>query len=101
MIRTATYYIVSARCYQVKSVTGSVLTKEDEEVWLGSSDGYPQWCRGKLGADHFSRPNSARAAAIQSDGMPWYCRIKPDSVRVFKADRRTVEEITETEEGTT
>jgi hypothetical protein len=77
------YYIVSAKCYEVKSYDGKVLTKDNETVWLAEGDWGVQCERGKGWAKKFKTPPTK--SEIKSwDGMPWYYRLKPNSEKVYK-----------------
>lgn len=91
-----TYFIASAKCREVKAFDGSVLTEDDSEVWLGMDEGYAQCFAGKSSAHKFKEPPTNKEAASW-DGMPWYCRLKPGSLRVFKVVDRSVCATTETE----
>ena len=79
---TQEYYIVSVRCRQVKAYDGSILTKEDEVVWLGFDDGYIQCQRVKSQAHHFK--DLIALDSSKWDGMPWYCRLKAGTQLIFK-----------------
>ncbi len=87
------YYKASARMQEVKAFNGSILTHDDDVRWLGESDGYPE-----LGAGFkkFDSPEQIRHDAHRWDGMPWYCRMKPGSLRIVKVtERRHFERIEE------
>jgi hypothetical protein len=73
-------YIAYAKCYSMKAYDGSMMTKEDTVVYLGESEGYAQLGTGRASAKRFETPQAARDYALQSDGMPWYFRMKPDTL---------------------
>lgn len=90
------YYLVSVELQQVKAHDGSTLTKDGETGWLGiTDDHYPQIYSAKGWAKQFKEfPNLSDIG--KWDGMPWYCRIKPDSSKVYKV--QTTKTVTETRE---
>jgi len=95
-----TYYIASAKCYHMVSYTGTVMTEENDEVWLGMDAGYPSCSRNKSDAHKFQSAETVRRDASRWDGSPWYNRLKPGSLRVFRvAEERIVtrEEVEVTE----
>lgn len=80
---TEVFYIASARCREVKNADGSVRTKENAEVWLGMSDGYPSG-GSKAHAHKFATPEEIRRSWTEWDGMPWWYRLKPDSLKILR-----------------
>lgn len=78
------YYIASVKSLQVKSIRGNIITKENETLWLAEGrDGYPSLMTTKSWAKRFDKPPTASVLSIY-DGMPWYHRIKPNTLEVFK-----------------
>lgn len=96
-METKSYFIARARCYEVKAADGSVITAEDVEVTLAMDDGYPVCTRGKCGTYGFNTIAEAYEKWTKWDGMPWYFRLKPDSLRVYKVTERKCYERTEEE----
>ncbi len=91
--KTETYYTACVRLERVVGGFGTVLTDDDGIGWLGEDSGYNQvystpfpWSAKSL--SRFLRPQDW-------DGMPWYCKIKPGTLQVFK---HTVTTLTEVEE---
>ena len=85
------YYIASVECYQVKAISGSILTKEGTIKWLGMSGGYPQ-CTSKGDAMHWDSKEEILAQHHEWDGMPWYCRLK-----IYHVHRTIVNSVQEVE----
>jgi hypothetical protein len=81
-----TYFIASAKCYQCKAFNGNVLTHDDEEVFLGDSEGYAQCSTSRRGAHRFTSAEEAKREAERWDGMPWYRQLKPGTLRIFRID---------------
>jgi hypothetical protein len=89
MRATEEYYIACVKAAQVKAYNGSILTKEGTTLWLGESDGYPQLSTNKNWATKFKQaPKNIELSKY--DGMPWYCRIKPDTLKVYKVSKEVV-----------
>lgn len=84
-----TYYLVKVRLKEVKAYNGNVLTREDEERYLGDSEGYYQ-----IGArpKRFTTPPT-RDEVAKWDQAPWYCVIK--SAEVIKVTEKMVHTRTE------
>lgn len=94
-----TYWIASALCREVKAFDGSVMTPEDKLVWLGWSNeggGWPSVDENKNRAHHFKSAEAARKEAKSWDGMPWWYRLKPGTLKVFKIEEHRVSTRTET-----
>lgn len=84
-------FIASARCYQVKYANGSVATEENTEVWLGMSrDQYYQCERSLKCAYVFETKEQVLRRWKDWDGMPWYFRLKPDSLTIYRYSLETV-----------
>lgn len=81
----------------MKAFDGSVLTKDDTEVWIGETDGYPSAERSRSTAKRFKSEEAVRAAALLSDGMPWYFRFKEGTLKIFKVTETRIIESTEEE----
>lgn len=94
MITKEEWYIASVKCYQVKGVDGKVLTKEDVEVWLSEERDYPTLSTNKQWAHKFKKiPN--KEILNHYDGMPWYYRIKPGTIKVIKVTKESYVKIQE------
>jgi hypothetical protein len=86
-----TYYIARARCYETKYFDGQIATRDDEEIVLGWSNeggGWPQCTRLTADAYRFKSPEEAEKSAHRWDGMPWYYRLKPGTLRVAKVTEK-------------
>lgn len=83
-----TYFIASVKLYQIKTVTGGILTKDGETGWLGECEWGPQVVSSEESATQFKTKPTASILG-EYDGMPWYCRIKPDSLKVYKVTEET------------
>lgn len=83
------YYIVSVKLQQVKAFDGHILTNEGDIGWLGKDNGYAQITNTKSHAYKFDRKPDKPAIAYW-DGMPWYKRIIPDSVIIYKVREKFV-----------
>jgi hypothetical protein len=90
------YYIVSVDLKKVTGVNGNALTLEGAVGWLSmTEDCYPKIQTLKALAKKFKeKPNLN--GLNDWDGMPWYCRIKPGSAKIYKV--QTTKTITETYE---
>lgn len=75
-------FVASVRCYQVKAYDGTVLTKEDTVAWLSVEEGYYQLTEAKSRAKVFSNKEEITRSAHRWDGMPWYYRMKPDTLTI-------------------
>lgn len=82
---TKVWYQARVKCYEIKAHTGTILTEENTEKWVGEDDGYAQ-----LGSSpkHFSIEEIKELDLKRWDGMPWYCRIKPGTLTIFKVTQR-------------
>jgi hypothetical protein len=92
-----TYFIASASCYEVKFFDGTIATNENEIMWLAKIGELPTCSPHKNLAYNFSSVDEIKLCAKKWDGMPWYCRLKPDTLRIFKIIKTTIEEYTEEE----
>jgi hypothetical protein len=91
------YYIVSAKCREMKYFDGTIATKEDEVVWLGLSDGYPA-CGAKGSASRFKSLKDATNLKVANwDGMPWWYRLKPGTLKIYHVSKVVVEDYREEE----
>jgi hypothetical protein len=88
------YYVASARCREVKFYNGHIAAHEDEVVWLGISDGYPS-CGPRGSAHHFK--DIKDIVAKNWDGMPWWNRLKPGSLRIYHVYDVVIKEYREEE----
>lgn len=88
------YYIACAELYEVKFFDGKVATEDGAIGWLGWSDeggGWPSVVRGKGAAKHFDEPVTPETAA-RWDGMPWWFRLKPGTLKNFRVVERWTRE---------
>ncbi len=96
-VRTVVYHIACFEMQEVRALDGSIITKDGTLGWLAVNDGYYVVTTAKGGAYHFDKPISVKEAA-KWDGMPWYHRGKPGTLKHFKVTE--VHTATErTEEG--
>jgi hypothetical protein len=87
-----TFYIASVELYQVKAFDGSILTKEGELGWLGECEWGPQVFCSKTSAVEFkTKPTSATLK--EYDGKPWFCRIKPDTLKVYQVTEEVTKHV--------
>jgi len=92
MKSTTVHYIASARCFEailkppdiVAGQRGSVLTQDDTLVWLGEQAGYPESSTQKSWAKKFATEQAARGYFKVVDGKPWFRKLKPGSVKIYK-----------------
>jgi len=97
-VTTDSYHIASVRCHQMKYGDGSVVIEDDSEVWLSVSGSHPTCHQSKSNARRFraDEVSGIKGRIAQWDGMPWYYRIKPGTLRIFKVTRKeTIEETIE------
>jgi hypothetical protein len=87
------YYVASVECGEMKAFNGKVMTEDGTVVWLAESEGYPQVSRSRRNAQRFDSPEEIKACAADYDGMPWYYRFKPGTLRIFKMEHRPVERV--------
>lgn len=96
---TKVYYIASCECQQTKYASGTIAMRDGDVVWLGMSEGYASCNRGKAGAHHFKSRREVIDRWLHWDGMPWWSRLKPGSLVIYKVTATKVE--THTEEDVT
>lgn len=75
-------FIVSLRCRQMKAFDGTIMTPEDTEVWLCTDDGYASTTTRREWAETFTSVDGIEDRAKRSDGMPWYHRFKPGTIKI-------------------
>ncbi|HVQ43863.1 MAG TPA: hypothetical protein VMT30_02765 [Candidatus Saccharimonadia bacterium] len=78
------FFIASAHCYQVKNADGSYAKREDDVIWLGESEDYPACWDDKLKAKEWKTIEEIRKVWLRWDGMPWWNRLKPESLQIFR-----------------
>jgi hypothetical protein len=83
-VTNSEYYIASALCFQTKAFDGSIMTEENTMVWFCYSEGYQQCTTSKKQAHHFKCIEKIKDKVKTFDGMPWYYRLKPETLRIFK-----------------
>lgn len=91
-----TYYIACAKSIEVPDAKGNVMTEAGRTLYFGEEDCYSQLSTSENGAKHFDRPPSQKLLR-QWQGMPWYHRFDPGSVKVFKIEHRVIIERTRIE----
>lgn len=92
--RPQDYYIASALTQQNIDAFGGVHTKAGVPVWLSWSregGGWPQCSRDKRDAQHFHSVEEIKKNAKNYNGMPWFYRFDPKTLRIFKIEHRPVQ----------
>lgn len=86
--KTKTYFIACFELQQMKYFNGELARRDGDIGWLGLSDAYPSVVAAKGAAHHFEAPPTP-AEAAKWDGMPWWNRAKPGTLRVFEVTEIT------------
>jgi hypothetical protein len=90
LLETTEFFIACARCYELKNADGSLRRHDGDVVWLGESDGYPACWEDKSSAKQWKTIEEIQKSWLRWDGMPWYNRFKPDSLKIIHVtERRT------------
>ncbi len=92
--KTKVYYLASVLCKQTKAYDGTILTHENDKIWLGYSEGYAQ-CGSKGSAHKFKTSEEISIRVKHWDGMPWTSRLKEGTLEIIKVTDRTLHEIKE------
>jgi hypothetical protein len=81
---THAFFTASAETFEVKAFDGSILTTDSTIVWLAEESGYPTCSREPTRAKRFNcSADAIREQSSKWDGMPWYFRLKPGSLRIY------------------
>jgi hypothetical protein len=73
---------------------GRIIVPKGTEVWLSFDHGYPQTF--KSGPDHhFTCVEQITGNLGQWQGMPWFHRFDPKTLRIWKITTETIEEVEE------
>ncbi len=83
-MKTNTYYIASVLLKEARAFDGTVMTKDNAIGWLGESDDWPQVYDTKSWAKKFQYPDEIIKRYKEWDGMPWFCKMKPDTLKIYK-----------------
>lgn len=100
MDTVTTYYIASCECYEARTDwDNSVVTEDGKVVWLSYDHmyHYPDCSSKKEDAYKFLSPEEAKRAVKDWSGHPWFYRLKPKTLKIYKVTERKLIEYTEEE----
>lgn len=86
-------FIVSCRSYEIRGGGNKIVTEEDTEFWLhfdNEGGGWYQWGHSEDKAYWFATMKKAHRIALDNDGMPYWCRIKPNTLKVYDLTKETI-----------
>jgi hypothetical protein len=84
------YYIASVKCEEIirTKTIDHIMTKDNTVVWLSVNDGYDTLTLTKEWANKFSYSDieSLKRNYMDWSEHPWYHKIKPNTLEIYKVE---------------